>query len=78
MTIDFQKLYLDADFYNDFEKMDAESIRAYMNDAYMRGFEAGYHQATMEWMDECKKLRDALRAMLDDGETPEDACSKED
>lgn len=78
MTIDFSKLYLDDDFYNDFEEMDAESIRAYMHDAYMQGFEKGYHQASMVWMDECKKVRDALRAILDKGETPEDAGSKVD
>lgn len=52
-----------------------------INDAYSRGFsvgydmgyEAGLYQGMRNWEQECKQLRDALRAILDNGEAPEQA-----
>lgn len=44
------------------------------HDGYKDGYEDGYHDACEQWQDECQKLRDVLRAMLDDtinhGEAP--------
>lgn len=44
-----------------------------ITDAYMRGYEAGYTYAKRESLDEMQQLRECLRAILDGGETPEQA-----
>lgn len=41
-------------------------------------YRAGYDDASKEWHEECRQLRDSLRAILDRGETPEDSGSKAD
>ena len=45
---------------------------------YDDGYEAGYNEASEHWQEECRKLRDAMRAILDRGETPEESGSKAD
>lgn len=45
---------------------------------YAAGYEAGYNEATAHWQEDCRQLRDSLRAILDRGETPEDSGSKAD
>lgn len=41
--------------------------------AYWDGYNDGYKDATTECHDQMRQLRDALRAILDNGEAPEQA-----
>jgi len=45
---------------------------------YEDGYEAGYSEATAHWQEDCRQLRECLRAILDKGETPEDSGAKAD
>ena len=61
------------------EDMNLQDVtaRSY-SQGYEDGYEAGYNEATEHWQEDCRQLRDSLRAILDRGETPEESGSKAD